>query len=131
MKRLLAASITALLLTGCAATSEPDAPAQEAASYPETYRSVVELKDAFVQAGGDCPSWEQTNQVKTASESGTCSPTNVLSIYTSEAEKEDALELFKSIAQPGAALLVGKNWIINDKSVKEIDPAIGGTFFTN
>lgn len=103
----------------------------EAATYPETFRSVEELRDAFVEAGGECPSWEQSNHIPAAAESGTCSDSNVLSIYTSKDSTEAAFDNYKTIAQPGASLLVGENWIINDEVVKDLDPALGGVLFTN
>jgi len=122
MKKLIAIAAVVLLVTGCASQSEPE--------YPSSYRSVEELKEAFVKAGGECPDWEQTNQVKLAAESGTCSESNVLSIYSSEAVRDEALAAYKSIALGDSTLLVGENWIINDKRVKELDSAIGGTFVT-
>lgn len=100
-------------------------------SYPDTYRSVEELKDAFVKAGGTCDNWNQSNQVVLANESGTCSDQNVLSIYASESAVDEALEAYKSLGSTDSTLLIGENWIINDPSVKDLDPAIGGTFFTN
>lgn len=113
------------MLSGCSSTAEGE---QLGPDFPDTYQSVEELKDAFVAAGGDCPEWEQSNHVKAAAESGTCSASNVLSIYTSQSATEDALAIYKSIAQPGATLLVGENWIINDPSAQDFATALGGTF---
>jgi len=109
-------------LSGCA---------QNTHAYPDTYRSVEELRDAFVQAGGDCPNWEQSNQVKLAAESGTCSSTNVLSIYTSSASKDEVIATLKSLGMEGLSLLAGDNWIINDPEVKNLDTAIGGVLVTS
>lgn len=122
MKELTAIGLVGVLLLAGCAESKPS-PAAETKSY----RTVEELKDEFIRAGGDCPEWAQTNQVKLAAESGTCGSSNVLSTYTSEAEKDHALALFREIAQPGTTLLVGPTWIINDKSVKELSPSLGGT----
>lgn len=112
------AAIVALTLTGCANT------------YPTEYRSVEELRDAFVKAGGECENWEQTNKVRLATESGTCSTSNVLSIYSSRNAVDEAVQVFKSLGAGGQSLLIGENWIINDPNVRNLDPAIGGTFLT-
>ncbi len=123
MKKLIIASVIgAIALSGCA---------QNTHAYPDTYRSVEELRDAFVQAGGDCPNWEQSNQVKLAAESGTCSSTNVLSIYTSSASKDEVIATLKSLGMEGLSLLAGDNWIINDPEVKNLDTAIGGVLVTS
>ncbi len=129
MKKLGIALIGAcLLLAGCSAS--PSAPETSAASYPATFRSVEELRDAFVAAGGDCPAWQQTNQIPLAAESGTCSDSNVLSIYSSTADRDELVRGYKSIATSDSAILVGENWVINDKSVRDLDPALGGTLVT-
>lgn len=112
------------LLVGCSA-----APAATA-SYPATFRSVEELRDAFVRAGGDCPDWKQTNQIPLAAESGTCSDSNVLSIYSSTADRDKLVTRYKEIASEDSVILVGENWVINDKAVRDLDPTLGGTLVT-
>lgn len=122
MKKVVIACAAAVLaLAGC--TSAGDTAANE---YQDSYRSVEDLRDAFVAAGGDCPEWEQTNQIKAAAESGTCSSSNVLSIYSSDATRDGAVEILKAISD-NINLLVGENWVINDDSVQDLDPALGGT----
>lgn len=129
MKKLGVAVIGAcLLLAGCSSAPAPSE--TTAVSYPATYRSVEDLRDAFVSAGGDCPAWEQTNQIPLAAESGTCSSSNVLSIYSSTADRDELVRGYKSIATNDSVILVGENWVINDKSVRDLDPALGGTIVT-
>ena len=119
-----------MLLTGCGATAAPTAaPTQD--TYPATFKTVEDLRDAFVRAGGECPEWEQSNHIPLAAESGTCSDSNVLSIYTSQKDRDELVDGFKSIALEGSTILVGENWIINDPSVRDLDPALGGVIFSN
>lgn len=123
MKKSLALAVVSVLaLSGCSAGQ----------SFPETYRSVDDLRVAFENAGGTCEAWDQANQVKTASESGTCGPRTVLSVYTSEAAASNAATTLKELsAGQDLSLLVGKNWIINAPEVSELDPSMGGTFLTS
>lgn len=122
MKAWIALLAVALLVTGCA--QQP--------AYPETFRSVEELRDAFIEAGGICEEWEQSNKVKVAAESGTCDGSNVLSIYSSETDRDSVVGNMQFSAEilGEVNLLVGKNWIINDPDVKELDPALEGTLVT-
>lgn len=121
-KTAVALVFLAFLATGCT----------QGHSYPDTYRSVEELRDAFVEAGGDCPEWDQTNAVTASSESGTCSTTTVLSIYSSTSDRDVVVDNIRAMAEVigGANLLVGENWIINDPNVADLDPEMGGTLFT-
>lgn len=129
MKYLAIAAIGLMALTGCEQSVE-DSPEDAPEAYPATYSSVEELRDAFVQAGGICPEWEQKNHVKLAAESGTCSDSNVMSVYISEAQKDEAVNTLMSITESKTSLLVGENWIINDKQIDSIDREIGGVFVT-
>lgn len=135
MKKLVVAAAVALLMTGCAAgTDTTDSAAPEVApepKYPATYRSVEELRDSFVEAGGACPDWVQENLIVAAAESGTCSTTNVLSVYTSQESKDEAVSTLKEIAISDLNLLVGENWVINDPVVASLDPELGGTLVSN
>ena len=134
MKRLLlAAGIVILLLSGCssAAPSERDAkstptPSQEPA---DTYATVTDLRDAFVAAGGACPDWRQTDRVKLAAQSGDCSDSTVLSIYSSETDRDQIVENLKSFGM-GVHLLVGENWIVNVEAPERYADALGGTVVT-
>lgn len=126
MKKLGVTALAAvLLLTGCASGPTPETPST--AAYPATFRNVEELRDAFVRAGGSCPDWQQTNQIPLAAESGTCSSSNVLSIYSSTADRDELVRGYKSMAMEDSAIMVGANWVINDKQVRSLDPALGGT----
>lgn len=126
MKKVaLVCTVGLLLLSGCSMNT-----AQSRDIVETSYRSVVELRDAFISAGGSCESWVQKNQVTLAAESGTCNDSNVLSIYTSESVKDEALNMFKEIAADGTTLVVGPNWIVNDPSARDLDSSIGGVLVT-
>ena len=56
---------------------------------------VVQLRDAAVAAGYVCPSWNQTNIVEKASESGNCSDDDVLSTYTSQTDRDSIVDFMQ------------------------------------
>lgn len=128
MKKLVTVLACTAMLAGCSSISPtPDQP-----DYPDTYRSVEELRDAFVRAGGACDEWEQSNRVTAASESGTCSDSNVLSVYSSQDDRDQVVDSLREFSTTigGMNLLVGENWIVNDPAVKNLDPAMGGVLVT-
>lgn len=108
---------TALVATGCTTAPERDA----------RYSSVEALRDAFVNAGGECPDWDQANQVTLAAESGVCSETSVLSIYLTQADRDELVANYKAFGFIEGTLLVGDNWVINDPNAKELSKRLGGT----
>ncbi|MEB4614002.1 hypothetical protein [Leucobacter sp. M11] len=125
MKKLALALVLALTLSGCASVATT-----EASEYPATFRSVEELKEAFVSAGGACPDWHQSDLVKLAAQSGTCSEVNVLSIFSSKSSQDEMISSLKTLLD-NVSLLVGENWVINDPSVGELDPGLGGVLVTS
>jgi hypothetical protein len=129
MKRFALPLLAVFLLAGCAAT-EPMS-AQEKPEQVATYATVVDLRDAFVEAGGDCPEWEPTNRVALAAESGECSGNTVLSTYASESSRDQVVSDLKSIALDGVNLLVGENWIINTPTPSDYVDTLGGTVVTS
>lgn len=128
-------------LTGCGGGGSftSTAPTATSTSIPtktvpangEHYSSVGSLKSAFIGAGGDCSVYEETNQVTLAAESATCGKSTVLSIYSSVADRDAAVDGLKQFADMiGMHLLVGENWIVNDKNVTQYQPKLGGTLVT-
>lgn len=120
-----------LLLAGCAPiTSADPTPTPTSSQEPaDTYSTVNDLRDAFVAAGGACPDWRQTNRVTLAAQSGDCSDSTVLSIYSSEADRDQVVENLKSFGM-GVHLLVGENWIVNVEGPEEYADELGGTVVT-
>lgn len=115
-------------LSGCATQSASSASKSIAPKPKSTYSTVIELRDAFIAAGGDCPDWQMTNRVKLAAQSGECSGSVVLSTYLSASTRDEVILALKGVSDPGAVhLLVGENWIINTKAPEGLVDKMGGT----
>lgn len=115
----LATVLSATLLASVAAcSSEPRA----------TYDSVDELKQAFVEAGGQCDAWDESNSVKIAQQSGECGTDTVLSVYLSKDATERRIEATKDsiFGTLGDDWLVGKNWIVNAPDAAQYQESLGG-----
>lgn len=126
---LIAFTVIPLLgLTGCD-TGTTDKAAESQESVPKSrYDSVKELRDAFVEAGGDCPDFKQTNRVKYSAESAECSGTTVLSTYLSaestQKRVDESKEAFAGL--DSSTWLVGENWIINAPNPESFQSKMGG-----
>lgn len=102
------------LLISCSNSSK-------ASQQSRRFETVLEMRDAYIEAGGDCPEWELST-VSLAIGSGSCSGESVLSIYSSRTiadEQNSALKALMLKMVPNAknhrlTLLVGENWILND-----------------
>lgn len=132
MRRIALIAIPLLLLAGCAAATEPPTPTKTADAPPAdggTFGSIDNLVDAFVAAGGDCAGWNQTNVITLAAESGDCDDNTVLSTYASQADKDEVIANHKALMEMigGGTLLVGGNWILNDKNAGDYQEKLGGT----
>ncbi|TDT31144.1 hypothetical protein [Naumannella halotolerans] len=98
-----------------------------------TYDSVEALRDAAIEAGYECPNWEQRNQVTAAAQSGSCSTADVFATYLSEAARDEAVNNLKAFAADfddmPVTVLAGPNWTINapDEAVHELHEKLGGT----
>ena len=96
MKKLLTAFscviVSASLLLSCSSSSSSSSSSPAA----KRFETVLEMRDAFIGAGGDCPNW-QISTVKLALSSGTCSDTDVLSVYSSRAVAEEQNSLLKKL----------------------------------
>lgn len=110
-------------LTGCSSPS----PAAKAEG-PKTFDTAVELRDAFVNAGGQCSDWTQDNSVDIASQSGSCDGSTVLSVYLSRDAVERRVEATKGsiFGSIGGDWLVGENWIVNADDLTGIQEKLGG-----
>ncbi|MCC3299780.1 hypothetical protein [Arthrobacter caoxuetaonis] len=127
-----------LVLTGCGGSSADTtsglAPEPSETAPPAnggTYATVVELKDAFVEAGGECPAFDQDNAVTLAAESADCSDSAVLSTFLSSSTIDqliqDNKEVFADIDFEMNPWLVGENWVINAPGAAELREKLGGT----
>lgn len=118
---------------GTAATEEV-APTESAPRDLGSVSSVTELRDALVEAGYDCPNWDQSNVVDLAAESGSCSDADVLSTFASPANLQDQLDTSRGMDQMSidAGLepdpsLVGPNWIFRSPDAGAYADELGGT----
>jgi hypothetical protein len=109
------ATVLVLALSGC--TSEPQA----------RYDTVVDLRDAYVAAGGACPEWVEGNHITKAAQSGDCDSSTVLSIYLNESGRDSVIADMKSLSLGDMHLLVGENWVINTKDPEAYLDSLGGT----
>ena len=125
-------AIGALSLSACS-TEDPPAPESQPVSAEEElpgdleYKTVVELRDAVVYLGFPCPEWDERNQVTLAAGSGVCSTSSVLSVYLSDASKDEAIQNLKSFNDSKGTLIVGPNWIINTPDAKKWAPIFNAT----
>lgn len=139
MKRTLCFLSVAFIASACGSGSSDDGqkPGFSSPKKNANYSSVVELKDAYVDAGGPCTDWQQTDVVSAALESGECDSATVLSIYVDRAEAKDAAEavtsLFAGMDDP-VSVLVGPNWIVNNdedsSGLIAFKRKLGGTIVT-
>lgn len=110
-----------LALTGCGGPPEDGG----------RYGSVVELRDAVVKAGMECPDWDEHNSVTTAASSGTCSDSLVMATYASTADKQEQIDRYKLLGEAiELTCLIGENWTINvtkDGDVETLHNKLGGT----
>lgn len=121
MRQAIAAVLMLGALVGCTATPEPD--------HSKSYATVDELRADFESAGGKCGEWDQTNAVTLAAQSGDCSRSTVLSIYSSEGDRDEVVSNLKGIVDELGGevhLLVGPNWIINTTDPESYVEALGG-----
>lgn len=93
-----------------------------------TYETVEGLKEAYVDAGGVCDDWSQTNAVEIAAQSGECGESTVLSVYLSSEAVERRIEATKGsmFAEIMDDWLVGENWIIHADDATDLQGELGG-----
>jgi hypothetical protein len=100
----------------------------------QQYSNLLELRKAAVEAGLDCPSWNQQPtwypQVSHSGvEGGICSENSVLVLYTDGQDPEK--EIGRTIVSltdlnVGYPFLVGKNWMVNSPDAADLQDAMGG-----
>lgn len=115
-------------LAGCSAPATAPVAGSDADTPQARYDSVIDLRDAFVEAGGDCPDFKQTNRVTYAAESANCSSETVLSTYLSaEATQKRVDESKKAFGSlDSSTWLVGENWIVNAPNPESLQDELGG-----
>lgn len=126
-----------LALTGCTSDPAPespasDSPAPSAASELGEVADIDALVDAYMEAGGECADWDQTDQVTAASASGNCSSTAVLMVFDDKAKLESTSRTLLGMVLEGEtkSILVGPNWIINSDQTYNVVAELGGDLRT-
>lgn len=125
----LAALTLTAALAGCMAVGAPTATMTPNTSATlGKVSTIAQLVKAYTDAGGVC-NWKQTDVVKGAVASGTCSSAAVLSIYNSGADRDKVVKNVQSLPIE-STLLVGENWIINATDAPGMASKLGGTAIT-
>ncbi|MGK4187090.1 hypothetical protein AB0X98_02745 [Rothia koreensis] len=115
--------LTAIVLTGC---SQVEASHKSAISQNGKYETASQLRDAYIEAGGACPSTEETN----LSDGGTridCDADIAIRAY----EAGTAVESGAGIALKSEYnVLLGTNWTVESKALEplnKVQEKLGGT----
>lgn len=115
-------------------TSAEPTPTSPAVEKDASYGSVMDLRDAAIEAGLPCPNWKQTDVVEGAAESGTCSGDSVLATFATDQDLQHALDNLRSMQQlfekqnlPFNPVLVGPNWTVNASNSDQLQTVLGGT----
>ena len=104
----LATSTAALILmAGCSAPA------------PGSYEGVEDLKDAFVDAGGNCRDWDQHNKGSLSLESGSCGKSAALSYFGEDTEAMDTTR--KTFDLMEIPYIAGQSWIIQTSDVDGVE----------
>lgn len=108
---------SAALLTGCAGQNA-------------TYDSIEDLRDAFVDAGGNCPEFSVTDPSDLATSSARCSSSTVIAIYPDHDAVLAQIDKVKGSGLSGligdSTRLIGENWMINAPDLEQIQKELGG-----
>lgn len=125
-----------LLLTGCAGGEAPaEEPSSPGAEKDATYSTIGDFREAVEEAGYACSAWSEREQSSFAAAAADCDSGTVLSIFTSEAQRDEQAATLKALAIKGEdrPLLIGPNWMINGKLevLEQVQPALGGIIDTS
>lgn len=130
---------SALFAASCSSASDLSEPEAESSSpvveKDANYSTIEEFRDAAIEAGLECPSWAERTGSTYAAAAGDCSDSAVLSIFSSESQRDEQVAVLKSITIKGEGqpLLVGPNWMINGplEDLEAVQPVLGGIVDTS
>lgn len=127
---VVAATLSALVLVACSGqpVSTGSNPVVKR-PHPAIYASVVDLRDAYLDAGGTCDEWARDYSTQDATEAGRCADGGVLMIFSdAKAASDRAVELRRLLAEAGssAGLAAGGNWLIVSYDAPGVAAALGG-----
>lgn len=129
-KALGGAWLCVLMLTGCVQINNP-APHPPTTTEPPvdggTYASVVELRDAMVKAGLDCPQWKEHGRTMNTASSADCSDNTLIATYSSWSNQEKQMDMYRAMGESlDITVLVGANWTINSPFAEKLKDKLGG-----
>lgn len=119
--------VASFALTGCfggGGSAEPTITGEAT-----SYESLEELRDLYVEAGGECPEWEELDPGDWDAIAGRCSDSVTISIYNDTSQIDEVVQSAVDLVIE-THLLVGENWIINTPNPEDFVDALGGNVIT-
>jgi hypothetical protein len=133
MTKFLFILVSLLVLTGCSGSNQSKKTLGDKNS---RFESLEELKEAFVEAGGQCWGWKlatHPDELLDTIGKGECDSKTVLIVYKDyinvEQESINARYHLESLGFK-TSFLFGGNWFINSDQVEAVYPKMGGTLMT-
>lgn len=137
-------AIAILALAGCSSSPSGSSASASPTSTPESaalssYSTAADLRDAYVNAGGSCSSWNHDkniwNPAWDAVDAGACGALydSAFTIFHTPAEVSTWAATYEDTFTTPTQLLLGENWLIipdQDADTAAIAKAIGGRHVT-
>eukprot|EP01133_Synstelium_polycarpum_P025718 gene25718-30889_t len=133
-----AISSAALILGGCSSNDTAEEETFKPKSGTQQYDSAQGIADDLAAAGLPCENFTINESTRYATQSATCQIAGedaVLSVFTSDADQADNIEVFSSLMEPVKmeyGLVAGSKWMINcgdttiNDNCKNIKAQLGG-----
>jgi|LakMenE18May11ns_1017448.scaffolds.fasta_scaffold9254002_2 hypothetical protein len=125
--------VSLLVLTGCSSYNQSN---ERLGDKNSRFESLEELKEAFVEAGGQCWGWKlatHPDELENLIGKGDCDSKTVLIVYDDYIDVEqEAINSRRHNESLGfkTSYLFGGNWFINSDQVEVVYPKMGGTLMT-
>lgn len=125
--------VSLLVLTGCSGYNQSN---ERLGDKNSRFESLEELKEAFVEAGGQCWGWRlatHPDELENLIGKGDCDSKTVLIVYDDYIDVEqEAINSRRHNEGLGfkTSYLFGGNWFINSDQVEVVYPKMGGTLMT-
>ena len=125
--------VSLLVLTGCSGFNQSKEKLEDKNS---RFENLEELKEAFVEAGGQCWGWRLATlpgELEDTIGKGDCDSKTVLIVYEDYIDVEqEAINSRRHNEGLGfkTSYLFGGNWFINSDQVEVVYPKMGGTLMT-
>ncbi len=122
-----------ILVTGC---SDSNQSIETLKDENNRFESLEELKEAFVEAGGQCWGWRlatHPDELEDTKGKGDCDSKTVLIVYKDYVDVEQNALIGRRHNEGlgfKTSYLFGDNWFINSDQVEAVYPKLGGTLMT-